>query len=103
MLPLNELVEKTERAVETAVLWLRVLKALKRKPMCTSELRRSLNPMPHRPTMEASLFLMNSLGLVERDSKGRGSHWRLTAKGEEILERAREHLKKQLVLILESP
>lgn len=103
MLPLNELVERTEKAVETAVLWLRVLKALRRKPMCTSELRRSLNPMPHRPTMEASLFLMRSLGLVERAGKGRVKSWRLTPKGEEILERAGEHLKKQLMLILESP
>ncbi|MEM3389800.1 MAG: hypothetical protein QW491_10380 [Thermoproteota archaeon] len=103
MLLLNELVERTEKAVETAVLWLRVLKALKRKPMCTSELRRSLNPMPHRPTMEASLFLMLGLGLVERAGKGRVKSWRLTPKGEEILERAGEHLKKQLMLILESP
>lgn len=102
MLPLNELVEKTEKAVETAVLWLRILKALKRKPMCTSELRRSLNPMPHRPTMEANLFLMQSLGLVERAGQGWVKTWRLTLKGEEILERAKEHLKRQLGLILES-
>ncbi len=102
MLPLNELVEKTERAVETAVLWLRVLKALKSKPACTSELRRSLNPMPHRPTMEASLLLMLGLGLVERVGQGRVKTWRLTPKGEEILERAKEHLKRQLGLILES-
>ncbi|MBS7635774.1 hypothetical protein KEJ37_00270 [Candidatus Bathyarchaeota archaeon] len=101
-MPLNELVEKTERAVETAFLWLRILKALKCKPMCTSELRRSLKPMPHRPTMEASLFLMSGLGLVERVGQGRVKPWRLTRKGEEILERAGEHLKKQLRLLLES-
>ncbi len=57
------LVEKTERTVETAFLWLRILKALKRKPCYSSELRRLLNPMPHRKSFEASLFLMARLAI----------------------------------------
>ncbi|MBO3754981.1 MAG: hypothetical protein FGF53_08945 [Candidatus Brockarchaeota archaeon] len=109
MLPLNELVEKTERAVETAVLWLRILKALKRKPSYTSELRRELNPRPHMFSIQLNLYLMEKLGLVRRESftvkkgvKGRVKIWHITDKGLEVLNRATEHLKRQMALILES-
>jgi DNA-binding MarR family transcriptional regulator len=101
MLPLNELVEKTERAVETAVLWLRILKALKRKPSYMSELRRELNPRPHMTTFQLSLYLMERMGLVRREGVGRVKTWHITEKGSEVLSRATEHLKRQMAVILE--
>jgi len=94
---LNELVAKTEKAVETAFLWLRTLKALKGGPCSASELRRALNPMPHRTTFEANLFLMAGLGLVKRE----GKVWRLTDEGVKVLDRATEHLKRQMAMLLE--
>jgi DNA-binding MarR family transcriptional regulator len=100
MLPLNELVEKTEKAVETAILWLRILKALKRKPSYMSELRRSLNPRPHMWSFQMNLYLMEKLGLVRREGDGKMKTWHITVKGEETLERAVNHLKRQMELLL---
>jgi DNA-binding MarR family transcriptional regulator len=100
MLPLNELIEKTEKAVETAVLWLRILKALKRKPSYMSELRRELNPRPHMWSFQMNLYLMDRLGLVRRERAGKMKILYITPKGDEILKRATEHLKKQLELLL---
>ncbi len=96
MSALNELVAKTEKAVETAFLWLRILKALKGGPRNASELRRALNPMPHRFTFETNLFLMARLGLVERKER----KWYITEQGIMVLNRATEHLKRQMMMLL---
>jgi DNA-binding HxlR family transcriptional regulator len=91
------LIEKTERTVETAFLWLRTLRVLKRKPCFASELRRLLNPMPHRNTFEASLFLLARLGLVKREK----NIYEITPKGEKVLNRATAHLKRQMAVLFE--
>jgi len=100
MFPLNKLIERTEKAVETAFLWLRILKALKRKPSYMSELRRELNPQPHMTTFQINLYLMEKIGLVRREGSGRMKTWHITEEGLRVLERATEHLRKQLEMLL---
>jgi DNA-binding PadR family transcriptional regulator len=54
--------------------------------------------MPHRNTFEASLFLLARLGLVKRE----GKVYEITPKGEEVLNRAAAHLKRQMAMLFES-
>jgi DNA-binding HxlR family transcriptional regulator len=98
---IDYLVEKTEKAVETAFLWLKILKALKRRPSYMSELRRQLKPFPPMRTLQINMYLMEKLGLIRRDSPGRLKKWYVTEKGLSILERATEHLRKQMEMLLE--
>lgn len=98
---LEFLMSRTERVVETAFLWLRILKTLKHGPKYMSELRRSLNPVPHMYTFQLNLYLMERLGLVAKEKRGRLSVYRITPKGIMVLERATNHLKKHVEYLLD--
>jgi len=100
-LSLDFLVRRTEKIVETAFLWLRILKILKHRPYYMSELRRALNPVPHMYTFQLNLYFMERLGLVAKERRGRVAVYSITPKGVEILERATNHLKKHVEYLLD--
>jgi len=94
------LVNRTEKAVEYGFLWIKVLKRLKR-PHKYVEIQRSLNPRPHLATLHATLLMMRKMGLVKRQKEGHNSVYSITEKGEKVLQRAINHLRKQMRMILD--
>lgn len=103
------LIKRTESAVDTAFLWLLILKLLNKKPMSAMEIRRSLTSLntPHKTTLYTTLKMLEAMKMIEATEpviteRGKEKPYRATEKGKKILSRAIHHLKSRLELLMET-
>lgn len=95
----NFLIQRTEQTVNTAFLWLLILKELHQQPQPSAQLRKQIarkHHNPHRTTFYSSVYVLKTMKLIENNE----GNLQVTLKGKEILSRAVQHLKSNLVIIL---
>jgi len=102
------LIKRTESAVDTAFLWLLILKLLNKKPMSAMEVRRSLTRFntPHKTTLYATVKMLQAMKMIEATGpvvteRGKEKPYMVTEKGRKILSRAIHHLRSRLELLVE--
>ena len=92
------LISRVERTLETGLLFLIILKLLKRRSMAGSEVRKVISTAgfscPHQTTLYTHLAILRTMKLVKGEDVGKGHRRKLhvTEKGLAVLEHAEEHL-----------
>jgi len=97
------LINRTEDTVNTAFLWVFVLKQLNKHPLTPTQLRKEIarkHYNPHRTTLYTSITLLKSMKLIEQTSNNPQKKLQITPKGKLILERATKHINLNLAIIL---
>lgn len=94
------LISKTEQTVNTAFLWLLILKELNQQPLTTTQLKKKIaykyNNHPHRSTFYTGVYLLQTMKFIQKTEK----LYAITPKGKLILDRAIKHIKSNLAIIL---
>jgi len=99
----NFLIKRTEATVNTAFLWILILKQLSKQRLTATQLRKQIartHHNPHRTTLYTSLYLLQTMKLIQKASLSNDKLYKITPKGEYVLQRSIKHLKLNLSIVL---
>lgn len=97
------LINRTEQALNAGFLWVLILKELSQQPLPFSQLRKQIarkHHNPHKTTLFSSIYLLQTMKLIQKINTSKGKAYEITPKGKQILERSIKHLKSNLAIVL---